>query len=577
MNREKHDKASKRYAEVATSYNKRKKNGEGYDGIDQVQEAADDEEVSGESANGTKVKTGRARAHFEVSDGNNNSGHVSAEALTKGDDVTGDDISINSETSRMDILNNQENVFQTLLGLPEISIETLYMAAKEKDKTILHLMNENTNFIQIHEGYPEFLNFQQGGSNSAEMRSFKVNPWSDLTANLDFYDSLGFINKFSGILTQIQTELYDALKPYDPTVMTYIDSQVSKYALEEFRKVIKFMEGSETEYEGRQYVEDESVIGNPDKMVFYAKEMLSSLTMAPKQLLNPYLVAKLNVNTVNYYEFPKMPKSQNKYLLQFQDGVKPADWVVLMHKQALVDAGKRKGQDKSINIEHMIATTGLNIASTRNVDVPSLLQTYCNMVELMRLRHEIILAVSECTVLQQIYKNQAQACKIPGIDVFLSDFINFDPVDTHDDQVELINFFDEGTSHNINIGLAVKEYDPCLLSNFNFRNPDSFKINITDAGLEEIRAVLNYQLLQKHLLIVATRMNQLLIDSSMKALSEIRLLQNHGVATPNSTFDVNAVFSRNADSLSSSMLKAVSLKFGQNMSGSAANVFYNIV
>ena len=66
MNREKHDKASKRYAEVATSYNKRKKNGEGYDGIDQVQEAADDEEVSGESANGTKVKTGRARAHFEV-------------------------------------------------------------------------------------------------------------------------------------------------------------------------------------------------------------------------------------------------------------------------------------------------------------------------------------------------------------------------------------------------------------------------------------------------------------------------------------------------------------------------------
>ena len=65
----------------------------------------------------------------------------------------------NADLHLPDVINNQENVFQTLLGLPEISIETLYMAAKEKDKTILNLMNEHTNFIQIHEGYPEFLNF----------------------------------------------------------------------------------------------------------------------------------------------------------------------------------------------------------------------------------------------------------------------------------------------------------------------------------------------------------------------------------------------------------------------------------
>ena len=42
------------------------------------------------------------------------------------------------------------------------------------------------------------------------------------------------------------------------------------------------MEGTDIEYEGRQYVEDETVVGNPDKMVFYAKEMLSNLTLAPK-------------------------------------------------------------------------------------------------------------------------------------------------------------------------------------------------------------------------------------------------------------------------------------------------------
>ena len=43
--------------------------------------------------------------------------------------------------------------------------------------------------------------------------------------------------------------------------------------------MIKFMDGTETEYTGRQYVEDESVVGNPDKMVFYDK---SSRMHAPK-------------------------------------------------------------------------------------------------------------------------------------------------------------------------------------------------------------------------------------------------------------------------------------------------------
>ena len=81
--------------------------------------------------------------------------------------------------------------------------------------------------------------------------------------------------------------------------------------------------------------------------------------------------------------------------------------------------------------------------------MPSQLQTYCNIVELMRLRHEIILAASECAILQQIYKKQAAACKIANLEVFLSDCINFDAVDIHDDQANMVNFFDDGTSHSI--------------------------------------------------------------------------------------------------------------------------------
>ncbi len=130
---------------------------------------------------------------------------------------------------------------------------------------------------------------------------------------MDFYDSLGFVNKFSSIMTQIAQELYDALKPYDPTVMTYIDSQVAQYALKEFYRVIKIQEGGEVEYEGRQYVEDESIMGDADKMMFYAKEMLSNLTLSPKSTLDPYLVSKLNINSINFFDYPQLPKTMSKY------------------------------------------------------------------------------------------------------------------------------------------------------------------------------------------------------------------------------------------------------------------------
>lgn len=55
-----------------------------------------------------------------------------------------------------------------------------------------------------------------------------------------------------------------------------------------------------------------------------------------------------------------------------------------------------------------------------------------------------------------------------------------------------MDFFQDGPSHKDKIDLAVKEFDSALLSNFNFRNPDTFKINIMTSGLEEVRAILYY-------------------------------------------------------------------------------------
>jgi hypothetical protein len=113
----------------------------------------------------------------------------------------------------------------------------------------------------------------------------------------------------------------------------------------------------------------------------------------------------------------------------------------------------------------------------------------------------------------------------------MSEGINFE--DLGDAGSGLVNFLDHGPAHQESIGLAIREFDPVLLSNFNFRNPDSFKYNILTSGLEEVRAILHYQLLQKHLLIVATRINALLIDSSVRALAELSLLEKKKIMIPN--------------------------------------------
>ena len=112
------------------------------------------------------------------------------------------------------------------------------------------------------------------------------------------------------------------------------------------------------------------------------------------------MMAKQSVLTINYFDFPRLPKTQSKYLSQFQDGVKPADWVIKMHKQVLADTAKRKSKPETASAPEITVTQNIGLdLSGRRIEVPSLLTTFCNMVELMRLRHEIILTASECTAL----------------------------------------------------------------------------------------------------------------------------------------------------------------------------------
>lgn len=209
--------------------------------------------------------------------------------------------------------------------------------------------------------------------------------------------------------------------------------------------------------------------------------------------------------------------------------------------------------------------------------MPSLLTIYCNIIELQRLRSELIVCASECAILQKVYLAQAKACKKNNLRTSTDESISFAPlIDTEEEETK-INYLNDGPGAGVRIDLAVREFDPALLSNMNYKHPDSFKLSVMNQGIEEVRAALAYQIMQKHILIVSTRANQLMIDTHQKAITEVNLIQDF-ISVPNSFESVNDYFSRsNRDQISSSNSTKIKQKYVSNMSSMAGSVLYNVM
>lgn len=155
------------------------------------------------------------------------------------------------------------------------------------------------------------------------------------------------------------------------------------------------MAGTKEEYKGRDLIEDESIMGNSEKIIFYAKEMISDLTNKPKHLLDPFLISKLDIQTINFFEFPKLNQELNKYTMR-KNGIAGAEYMALAEKEAITKIAKNKS---SKGVSEILGGKVGDVLNRRNVNVPNMLQTYLNIVELQRLRNELILAVSETNIL----------------------------------------------------------------------------------------------------------------------------------------------------------------------------------
>ena len=93
---------------------------------------------------------------------------------------------------------------------------------------------------------------------------------------LDFYDSLHIIVKIVAAMQGAFKELCHVHRPDNGLMVTALQISCFKYFLAEL-KVIKGEKHLAIDQTiGQSYIEDDCIVGNPDKMLFYSKEFLAT-------------------------------------------------------------------------------------------------------------------------------------------------------------------------------------------------------------------------------------------------------------------------------------------------------------
>ena len=138
------------------------------------------------------------------------------------------------------------------------------------------------------------------------------------------------------------------------------------------------------------------------------------------------------------------------------------------------------------------------------VKSPSMMVMACNILEVVRLREDLIRVAHESDLLWQVYELQLEACQKQKEPRVQQGNNAFDTSSISGENTNLVDFND-GTK--LEVDLAFKEFDATLKAQLDFRSESCVKALMTDLGVEELRGVVRYQLLQKQLLTVAIMRN----------------------------------------------------------------------
>lgn len=151
---------------------------------------------------------------------------------------------------------------------------------------------------------------------------------------------------------------------------------------------IEQLEGNgEQEYKAQKYLETNLVVANPDKILFLVKDMVATLNKQFKKSMNPLWVGKLDLHSINHFSFPDLKQDY------FQS-----------------EEGRDINFNRRFNEGQLLKTQSLQAHffprlrdDDKQINAPPMLLVFCNLVEMLRLREHLILAITETKTLEDCF------------------------------------------------------------------------------------------------------------------------------------------------------------------------------
>lgn len=144
---------------------------------------------------------------------------------------------------------------------------------------------------------------------SAKLHNTVVySPGSERIGMLDFYESLTILVKLIAAMKGAFTELYEVHHPDNGLTLSALELCTYRY----FQAELKMVKGEsqlavDPPAANLNYIEDDSILGNSDRMLFYAKEFAASAD-DEQASHNPYVLTKLNMKTISNFSFDTFQK-----------------------------------------------------------------------------------------------------------------------------------------------------------------------------------------------------------------------------------------------------------------------------
>ena len=290
-------------------------------------------------------------------------------------------------------------------------MEDLVNKRDQKEPIIQDAIREQTFFTKSLEGYPLYFS-------GNKLKGTTLGLHSDNVGLLDFFESYTIIPKINAALFQAFETLSDSLKPENGLASSILEFTFIQEARLNLADMVDIFHNGMQDVPsglrpddyttGQNLLEEDFYMANSDKILFMMKEFKAEMDPANLyRTANPLVVSKLDIKSVGNYNFPRINMAEVSASLQ-DAPKKDNDMIVRRMIELARDSCARQLLDKRDRVEQSCdddddAFETVLGKDDKIVRSPSMMKMACNMMEVIRVREELINRISECNTLTQVY------------------------------------------------------------------------------------------------------------------------------------------------------------------------------